>query len=73
MTMTLQELLPIVGQLPLVEKIELRRLLEEETEATQDVMPFPPGHTVYLYTPYECSGVEILAQELNKLEAQESQ
>ena len=37
--MTLQEILPAVRQLPPSEKIELRRLLDEEAEAWQEITP----------------------------------
>lgn len=37
--MTLQELLPAIRQLPVAEKIALRRLLEEETEPSPETNP----------------------------------
>ena len=73
MTMTLQEIMPAVRQLPAVEKIELLHFLEQEAEATPDLTPFANGQVCYVFTPLEWSGVEILADELSKLEAAEAQ
>lgn len=73
MTMTLQEIMPAVRQLPAIEKIELLHFLEQEAETSQDTALFETGQTYYVFTPLEWSGVEILAEELSKLEAAEAQ
>ena len=70
--MTLQEILPAVRQLPPAEKIELRRLLDAEAQASQDITSFSPGATYHFFTPYECAGLERLAQELSEYEARDT-
>lgn len=54
--MTLTEILPVVRQLPAVDKIRLIRILAEELDLEEDIPPFEPYKIYYLPTPYDMFG-----------------
>ena len=54
--MTLTEILPLVRQLPAVDKVRLIRILAEELDLEEDVSPFEPYKIYYLPTPYDMFG-----------------
>jgi hypothetical protein len=54
--MSLTELLPVVRQLPALDKLRLIRILAEELDTTEDIFPFEPNKIYYLPTPYNSFG-----------------
>ena len=50
--MTLTELLPAVRKLSVSEKIKLIRILAEELDTNEDILPLEPFKTYDLPTPY---------------------
>jgi hypothetical protein len=54
--MTLTEILPIVRQLPILDKIRLIRILAQELDTEEDIFPFEPYKVYYLPTPYNVFG-----------------
>ncbi|BCX06098.1 MAG: hypothetical protein KatS3mg053_4036 [Candidatus Roseilinea sp.] len=50
--LTLTEILPAVRQLPILDKIQLIRILAEELDMAQDIFPFEPYKIYYLASPY---------------------
>jgi len=54
--MTLTEILPLVRQLPAVDKIRLIRILAEELDLEEDISPFEPYKIYFLPTPYDMFG-----------------
>ena len=54
--MTLTEILPLVRQLPAVDKVRLIRILAEELDLEEDISPFEPYKIYYLPTPYDMFG-----------------
>jgi hypothetical protein len=54
--MSLPELLPVVQQLPATDKLKLIRILAEQLEATEEILPLEPGKTYQLLTPYGTYG-----------------
>jgi hypothetical protein len=55
-SMTLEELLPAVHQLPPQDKVKLIRILAEDLDVKADISPFEPGRIYYLPTPYNAFG-----------------
>ncbi len=55
--MTLTEVLPIVRQLPTLDKLRLIRILAQELDMTENIFPFEPYKIYYLATPYNVFGV----------------
>lgn len=65
--MTLTEILPTVRQLSIVDKIRLIRILAEELDVAQDILPFEPYKVYYLATPYDVFGAgEALMDAMSK-------
>lgn len=54
--MTLTEILPVVRQLPILDKIRLIRILAEELDEEKNIFPFEPYKIYYLATPYNMFG-----------------
>ena len=54
--MTLAQLLPAVRQLPAVDKLRLIRILAEELDTGENVLPLVPCKVYYLPTPYDAFG-----------------
>ena len=54
--MTLTEVLPVVRQLPTLDKIHLLRVLAEELDKVENIFPFEPYKVYYLPTPYNSFG-----------------
>lgn len=54
--MTLTELLPAARRLSASEKLKLIRILAEDLEMTEDIVPLEPFKTYDLPTPYDCFG-----------------
>lgn len=54
--MTLSEVLPAVRQLSGIEKLKLIRILAEDLEAAEDILPLEPFQTYDLPTPYNSFG-----------------
>ena len=54
--MTMSELLPSIRQLSSVEKLRLIRILAEELDTQEDMLPFQPDKVYYLPTPYNSFG-----------------
>ncbi|MGC1245315.1 MAG: hypothetical protein WA865_03810 [Spirulinaceae cyanobacterium] len=54
--MTLTEMLPVIRQLSIVEKLKLIRILAEDLEAAEDISPLEPFKTYDLPTPYNSFG-----------------
>jgi hypothetical protein len=62
---SLADLLPLVKQLPAVDKLRLIRILADELDAGEDISPFEPGKSYYLATPYNTPGAgQVLADAL---------
>ncbi|MCC6603338.1 MAG: hypothetical protein IT327_09030 [Anaerolineae bacterium] len=54
--MTMIELLPSIRQLSSAEKLRLIRILAEELDTQEDIVPFQPDKVYYLHTPYHSFG-----------------
>ncbi len=54
--MTMTELLPSIRQLSSAEKLRLIRILAEELDTQEDILPFQPDKVYYLHTPYHSFG-----------------
>ena len=54
--MTLTQILPVVRQLPTLDKIRLIRFLAEELDVKTEIAPFEPYKVYYLLTPYNAYG-----------------
>ncbi|HID51294.1 MAG TPA: hypothetical protein EYP41_04550 [Anaerolineae bacterium] len=54
--MTLNEFLPVVQQLSVLDKIRLIRILAEELDTEKNIFPFEPHKIYYLATPYNLFG-----------------
>lgn len=61
--MTLSEILPIVRQLSVGDKIRLIRILAEELDVQEDIFPLEPYKTYYLLTPYDTKGAGRMLME----------
>jgi len=67
--MPLTEILPIIRQLSIVDKLRLIRILAEELEAVEDISPLEPFKTYDLPTPYNSFGAgAVLMQALELAE-----
>ena len=67
--MPLTEVLPIIRQLSIVDKLRLIRILAEELEAAEDISPLEPFKTYDLPTPYNSFGAgAMLMQTLESAE-----
>lgn len=65
--MTLTELLPTVRKLSVSEKLKLIRILAEELDTNEDILPLEPFKTYDLPTPYNSFGAgEVLMQALKQ-------
>lgn len=61
----LTEIVPAIRMLPAHDKLRLIRILVEELETDKEFMPFEPGKTYSLATPYNSYGAaEILSDAL---------
>jgi hypothetical protein len=54
--MTLTELLPVVQDLPAVDKLTLFHVLAEQLNSKEDISPLTPGKVYYIATPYDMYG-----------------
>jgi hypothetical protein len=54
--MTLAELLPAIQDLPAADKLKLIRVLAEELDSGEDILPLAPHKVYYLPTPYGAMG-----------------
>ena len=54
--MKLTEILPLVRQLPMLDKIRLIRILAEELDTEENIFPFEPYKIYYLATPCNAFG-----------------
>jgi hypothetical protein len=54
--MQLNDILPAIQQLPVLDKINLIRILAEELGKPANIFPFEPYKTYYLATPYDTFG-----------------
>lgn len=54
--MTLAEFLPLIHQLSSVEKLRLIRILAEELDTQEDLLPIQPDKAYFLPTPYHSFG-----------------
>jgi hypothetical protein len=65
MRTSLNEIVPAVRTLPAHDKLTLIRILAEDLETAKEFMPFEPGKTYSLPTPYNAYGAaEILSDAL---------
>lgn len=62
--MTLTDLLPAVRQLSAPEKLKLIRLLAEDLDKAEDILPLEPFKTYELPTPYNTFGAAAVLMEL---------
>jgi len=65
--MTLTELIPIIQQLSVSDKIKLFHLLAEQLEAKEDISPLEPDKVYYMPTPYDVFGAGEILMEAMKL------
>jgi hypothetical protein len=64
--MTLTEILPVVRQLPALDKIRLLRILATELDTEEDISPLEPYKIYYLPTPYNTFGAgKVLMETLD--------
>nr|VFK22212.1 MAG: hypothetical protein BECKLPF1236A_GA0070988_103365 [Candidatus Kentron sp. LPFa]VFK35158.1 MAG: hypothetical protein BECKLPF1236C_GA0070990_103395 [Candidatus Kentron sp. LPFa] len=69
---TLQGILPDLGQLPPYDKLRLIRILAEGLEISEKIFPFEQGKTYSLPTPYDTFGAgETLMRTLKGLKTDE--
>jgi hypothetical protein len=54
--MTLTEILSVIRELSVADKVELMRILASELETSDDIYPLEPHKTYYLETPYDTFG-----------------
>ncbi|MEC4881568.1 MAG: hypothetical protein SAL70_09500 [Scytonema sp. PMC 1070.18] len=65
--MTLTEVLSVIRELSVADKMELMRILASEIETNDDIYPLEPNKTYYLATPYDTFGVgETLMQAMKQ-------
>jgi len=68
--MTLTEVVPVIRQLPILDRLRLIRILAEDLETAGDVSPFESGKTYTLPTPYNAFGAAaILAEAMAEYQA----
>ncbi len=66
--MPLTDVLPMVRQLSIVDKLRLIRILAEDLEAAEDISPLEPFQTYDLPTPYNSFGAgAVLMQALESV------
>jgi hypothetical protein len=63
---TLAEILPAVRQLSATEKLKLIRILAEDLDMTEDILPLEPFKTYELPTPYDSFGASAVLMEAFK-------
>jgi len=62
---SLNDIIPAIRTLPAHDKLTLIRILAEDLETAKEFMPFEPGKTYSLHTPYNAYGAaEILSDAL---------
>ena len=72
--MTLAEVLPGARQLSAAEKLKLIRILAEDLDTAEDILPLEPFKTYDLPTPYDSIGAAaILMEFLNQSKIDRSQ
>ena len=72
--MTLTEVLPVVWQLPVFEKLQSIPILAAEVDIIEDISPLKPHHVYYLPTPYNMFGAgRVLMDALSKAELNDGQ
>ena len=54
--MTLSEVIPAALQLSAIEKLKLIRILVEDLDMAEDILPLEPFKTYDLLTPYDSFG-----------------
>ena len=54
--MTLTEGLPVIRQLPTLDKLRLIRILAQELDTAENIFPFEPYKIYYVATPYNVFG-----------------
>ena len=54
--MTLTEVLPVIRQLPTLDKLRLIRILAQELDTAENIFPFEPYKIYYVATPYNVFG-----------------
>jgi hypothetical protein len=64
--MTLAELLPAIRQLSTTEKLKLIRILAEDLDVVEDILPLKPFKTYDLPTPYDSFGAGAVLMEALK-------
>ena len=65
--MTLTEVLPVIRQLPTLDKLRLIRILAKELDTTENIFPFEPYKIYYLATPYNVFGAGKALMEAMKM------
>ncbi|MGV0025070.1 hypothetical protein [Phormidesmis priestleyi] len=64
--MTLAEVLPAARRLSASEKLKLIRILAEDLEMAEDILPLEPFKNYDLPTPYDCFGAGAVLMEALK-------
>lgn len=66
MQMTLQEIVPIIRELPPLDRLQLIHILAEDLAhaASADIFPLEPYKVYELFTPYDSFGVADQLMEL---------
>ena len=68
--MTLTEVLPVIRQLPTLDKLRLIRILAQELDTAENIFPFEPYKIYYLATPYDVFGAgKVLMDTMKNPEA----
>lgn len=70
--MTLTELIPIIEQLSVSDKLKLFNLLAQQLETKQDISPLEPHKVYYMPTPYNVFGAGEILMETMKLNQDEN-
>jgi hypothetical protein len=65
--MTLTEVLPVIRQLPTLDKLRLIRILAQELDTAENIFPFEPYKLYYLTTPYNVFGAGKALMEAMKM------
>jgi len=62
---TLRQIVPVVRELPALDRLRLIRILAEDLEVARAIFPLESGKTYYMPTPYNAFGAgAILAETL---------
>ncbi|AFY47113.1 hypothetical protein Nos7524_1226 [Nostoc sp. PCC 7524] len=64
--MTLSEILPAVRRLSATEKLKLIRILAEDLDVAEDILPLEPFKTYDLPTPYNSFGAGAILMDALK-------